>query len=467
MATETYAPETAADFFDEIEAAIAFRPQYRRVYHALNEVFRKCLNQLTSDTRLNFGGDFAKTDYLLKEHEAPKRLVKATNDTRVRLRKRYELSDDDLARFCLFDLKNLCQFIAFVYHTDVPPRLVALFPTEKVPSFTPALVSECMRVIVDSWDDAFVYVRTEVSTDGDLTKVCYSRDLQHDDFDWTYLRDLFYANAQLNLVHPREDDGIVYPELIIFEPDYLVNISTIAHCFTAYADSPYVDLIKKLEPSAISEPIVLGNLAGQLLDESIHQMPSTHTYSQSVKDFFKSNAISLLSAQVGAQFHQDAQQQQRHIAKAIHETLPQAVSHFDARSGIVEPSFFSEMLGLQGRMDYLQLDYSVLMEQKSGKGAFPYDHFVKPRQTEEHYVQMLLYMTIIRYNFREAYERNGHKIDAFLLYSKYEDSLLALGFAPELIFKAIKIRNELACNEMRLAQPDGYKNYGPTISAHR
>lgn len=455
--TETYAPETAADFFDEIEAAIALRPKYRRVYHALNEVFRKCLNQLTSDTRLNFGGDFAKTDYLLKEHEAPKRLVKATNDTRVRLRKRYELSDDDLARFCLFDLKNLCQFIAFVYHTDVPPRLVGLFPTEKVPAFTPALVSECMRVIVDSWDDAFVYVRTEVSTDGDLTKVCYSRDLQHDDFDWTYLRDLFYANAQLNLVHPREDDGIVYPELIIFEPDYLVNISTIAHCFTAYADSPYVDLIKKLEPSAISEPIVLGNLAGQLLDESIHQMPSTHTYSQSVKDFFKSNAISLLSAQVGAQFHQDAQQQQRHIAKAIHETLPQAVSNFDARSGIVEPSFFSEMLGLQGRMDYLQLDYSVLMEQKSGKGAFPYDHFMKPRQTEEHYVQMLLYMTIIRYNFREAYERNGHKIDAFLLYSKYEDSLLALGFAPELIFKAIKIRNELACNEMRLAQPDGYK----------
>ena len=154
MATKTYAPETAADFFDEIEAAIALRPQYRRVYHALNEVFRKCLNQLTSDTRLNFGGDFAKTDYLLKEHEAPKRLVKATNDTRVRLRKRYELSDDDLARFCLFDLKNLCQFIAFVYHTDVPPRLVGLFPTEKVPSFTPALVSECMRVIVDSWDDA-------------------------------------------------------------------------------------------------------------------------------------------------------------------------------------------------------------------------------------------------------------------------------------------------------------------------
>ena len=156
MATDTYAPETAANFFDEIEVAVALIPDHCKVYHALNQVFKKCLNQLTSDTRLNFGGDFAKTDYLLKESGAPKKLVKATNDTRVRLRKRYELTDDELQQFCLFDLQHLCQFIAFVYHTDVPPRLVSLFPTARVPSFAPALVSECLRVIVDSWDDAFV-----------------------------------------------------------------------------------------------------------------------------------------------------------------------------------------------------------------------------------------------------------------------------------------------------------------------
>ena len=444
------------NFFDELETAIGHRPNYRKVYNQMSLVFTECISQKTSGARIIFSGDFAKTDYLLKEYGASKQLAKTTNDTRVRLRRRYEMADDDLQKFCLFDLKNLCQFIAFIYKTDIPTRLTGLFPTEKVPSYTPQLVGECMRGIVESWDSEFVYVRTEESDDG-LTKVCYAHGNVNYDFDWTYLRELFYKDAQLNLVRPREDDGIIYPELIIFEPDYLVNISTVARCFTSYADSPLVDLIKKLEPQKTSEAIVLGNLAGQLLDESIHQSPDSHSYSQSVKEFFKDNAISLLTANISPQFHQDAQRQKRNIAQAIHVSLPQKVGQFNSGNGIVEPSFFSEMLGLQGRMDYLQMDFKVLMEQKSGKGAFPYDNFVTPRQTEEHYIQMLLYMTLIRYNYREAYEHNGNKLFAFLLYSKYSNSLLGLGFAPELIFKAIKVRNGLAHAEMQYTRPNGFR----------
>lgn len=454
---ETYALEASTNFFDEIESAIAQRPNFRKVYNALNMVFKKCLSQKTDGTRINFGGDFAKTDYLLKEYGASKRLVKTTNDTRVRLRKRYELADEILEKYCLFDVKNLCQFIAFVYQIDIPSRLISLFPTEKIPLYTPLLVSECMRGIVESWDAEYVYIRTEESEDGDLAKVCYAHGNGIYNYDWTYLKDLFYKDAQVNLIRPREDDGVIYPELVIFEPDYLINISTVARCFTSYADSPFVDLIKKLEPQRTTEAIVLGNLAGQLLDESIHQLPNTYPYSQSVKTFFKDNAISLLTAGITPQFHQDAQRQKQNIARAIHTLLPQKVGQFNSRNGIVEPSFFSEMLGLQGRMDFLQLDYMVLMEQKSGRGAFPYDNFVTPKQTEEHYIQMLLYMALIRYNYREVYERNGNKLFAFLLYSKYSDSLLGLGFAPELIFKAIKVRNELAWSEMLYTRPNGYR----------
>lgn len=456
-AGEPYEPETSTNFFDEIEVAAGYIPDYRKAYHAMNQVFKKCLNQLTTGVRINFGGDFAKTDYLLKEYSAPKRLVKTTNDTRVRLRHRYELSDEDLQKYCLFDLKNLCQFIAFVYDAAIPSRLVQLFPTEKVPSYTPGIVGECLRCIVDKWDDQYVFVSTEDSEDGEFTKVCYATGNKYYDYDWSYLKDLFYKDAQLNLIRPREDDGIVYPELIIFEPDYLVNISTVARCFTNYADSPTVDLIKKLEPQRSSDAIVLGNLAGQLLDEAIHQLPNTHPYEQSVKDFFKRNALSLLTIQGGPKFHEEGRRQKQNIAHAIHVALPQMVDDFSLGDGIVEPSFYSEMLGLQGRIDYLQMDFKVLMEQKSGRGDFPYDNFVKPRQTEEHYIQMLLYMALIRYNYHEAYERNGKRLHAFLLYSKYSESLLGLGFAPELIFKAIKVRNGIAWAEMFFTRPDAYR----------
>ncbi len=457
LANESYEPEASTNFFDELEDAISQIPNYRAAYHAMNNVFKKSLSQKTNGIHINFSGDFAKTDYLLKEYGANNKLIKTTNDTRVRLRRQFELTEADLQKYFLFDFKNLCQFIAFIYNVDIPSKLVDRFPTDKAPSFTPALVGECLRCIVESWDNEFVFVRTEDPADDRLSKVCYTHGNKYYDFDWSYLKDLLYKDAQLNLVRPRKEDGIIYPELVIFEPDYLVNISTVAHCFTNYADSPFVDLIKRLEPPKNSEAIALGNFAGQLLDESIHQLPTTHSYAESIKSFFKGNAINLLTADVGPRFHQDAQRQKYNIYNAINIALPQEVGQFDSRNGIVEPSFFSEMLGLQGRMDYLQMDYRVLMEQKSGKGAFPYGNFEKPKHTEEHYIQMLLYMALIRYNYREAYERNGNRLHAFLLYSKYSDSLLGLGFAPELIFKAIKVRNGIAWTEMLYTQSDGYR----------
>ena len=453
---ETYEPEATTNFFNELETAVSQGQDFRKVYRSFNQVFQKFINQQTSQTRLNLGGAFAKTDYLLKEHMASRKLVKTTNDTRVRLRKYYEMPESELKKFCLFDLKNLCQFIAFICDCNIPGSLMALFPTVKVPSFTPLLVGECIRAIVEQWDDDYVYVQTEDGSDEELTKVCYSHGNTIYNYNWSYLKDMFYKGAQLNLVRPKEDDGVIYPELIIFEPDYLVNISTVAHCFTNYADSPFVELTKKLEPSKTTEAIVLGNFAGHLLDESIHQLPNSHSFAQSMKDFFKNNALGLLTAGIGPQFHSDAQKQKQNITQAIHVSLPASLQRFNSKNGLVEPSFFSEMLGLQGRMDYLQMDFKVLLEQKSGKGGFPYDNFIVPRQTDEHYVQLLLYMALIRYNYREIYERNGKELHAFLLYSKYSESLLGLGFSPELIFKAIKVRNGIAWTEMLYTQPNGY-----------
>ncbi|MBR3093140.1 MAG: AAA family ATPase [Bacteroidaceae bacterium] len=466
---EIYEPEASTNFFDELESALKFRPDYQRTYEAMYQTFRKCLNQKTDQIRITFGGDFAKTDYLLKEYKAKSPLVKATNDTRVHLRNRKGLSSAELEVLCLYDLKNLCQFISFIYKAEIPQSLKAEFPKDIITTHRPKPLSDYIRVIVDNWDDEFVYVQSEDATDGESKKVCYQHGNVNYPYDWTYLKNLFYKDAQLNLIQPIEKDGVIYPELIIFEPDYLVNISTVAHCFTSYAESPYVDLIKKLDPENKPENFLMGNLAGQMLDEAIYQLPNTYSYKDTISKFFNANALCILAAEQNYYskttkplnwsytFHQEAQKQKQNIAKVIHETLPLNISDFKAKSGIVEPSFFSEMLGLQGRIDYLQMDFKLLIEQKSGKGAFPYDNFIKPKQTDEHYIQMLLYMAWIRYNFREIYELNNRELHEFLLYSKYTDSLLGLGFAPELIFNAIKVRNRLAWTEMLYTLPNGYR----------
>ena len=91
-----------------------------------------------------------------------------------------------------------------------------------------------------------------------------------------------------------------------------------------------------------------------------------------------------------------------------------ALNSFRTDRVILEPAFFSEMLGLQGRMDLMQSDYRVLLEQKSGKGAFaPGGDPSVPKHVRKHYVQLLLYMAIIRYNYRARFEANDRRLSAF------------------------------------------------------
>lgn len=451
--TEIYQAETGKDYYEELRRAMGLKPDYVAMYHTFSRTFIKCVEQSTAAMDIHLSGTFAKTDYLLKEHHANQQQRNNVNETRVRLRRRTQLSTTDLQEYHLTDLRNLCVFIQLVFNEPIPGDLVTKFPTERTTTPHRQLLGECLRMIVERWDDKYLYGRADVPTESEVT-VCYAESNKSYPYDWHYIKDLIKMGTQVNLVRPRRENDIIFPELIIVEPDYLVDISAVAKCFENYAESHIVHLLQKIQPFTNNQPILLGNFASQLLDEEIHGLGG-QKYANSVSEFFRHHALDLLTAGIDENFHADAQQQKQHIAKAVRQTLPNEVKSFDTHKVILEPSFFSEMLGLQGRMDLVQTDFRVLMEQKAGKGNFPYNHFITPIQKEQHYVQMLLYMLLVRYNFRTHYEGNNKELHAFLLYSKYERSLLGLGFSPELVFRAIRVRNLIAWAEQHYAEPGG------------
>ena len=457
--TATYQPESADELFKQLCQSLHLAPEYQKMYHKMNSVMQECLNQQTANVPLNLCGSFAKTDYLLKERGADAPLTKAVNNTRNRLRKHTTLDDATLQKYHLTDFRNLCLFIALVSGADVPTACSRLFPINEVDEEAVGRsMGEYMRVIVRSKSKNGLQVMPEDSTEGLLLLLSLDGINEEEKGKWSYLADMIEEGTQLNLIRPRMKGGWVRAELIILEPDYLVNVTAVAHCFTNYAESHLVNLLQRIEPSPSGEPILFGNFSNQMLDEQIHFPPDQQpSYTDSAKHFFKDYAISLLTTELSKEFHANAKVQKQHIAKAMCQTLPDSVTRFDINEGIVEPSFYSEMLGLQGRMDYIQHDLRVLIEQKSGKGGFPYDGFKVPRHTEEHYVQLLLYMAVIRYNHHATYLANNRELHAFLLYSKYEESLLGMAAAPELLFRAIKVRNAIAWADLGYTRPDAYR----------
>ena len=438
-----YDPEASTNLYEDLLATYQLKPNYRRAYQELNRVFLKFLDLNTNFVGIRFGGPFPKTDYLLKEHHASKYLQRTVNDARVRLRKWNKLKDSELAENYIYDFKAVCLFISLIYGVSVPSDLEALFPQDRIVKRA-KLKAECIRVIVNDWDDKYIYATADDEGIDDV-KVFYggqSNKSAYPEWDWSYLHSILKKDCQLNLVRPREDGDLLYPELIIWEPDYLVDISAIAACFEDYGTSPLNHLLNKIKPAPNTPHIVLGNLASQFLDEELAESTGEIPYKQSVKKFYKSNALSVLTAELGTDFHINAQAQQINIRKSIKKNIREMLQsdgiQFNSSDIMVEPSFFSEMLGIQGRMDFLHINHKVLIEQKSGKGRFPESD--PPKEQKKHYVQLLLYMLLLRYNYH-------HETHPILFYSKYQKGLLRLAPVPEFIFIAIKVRNEIVAKE--------------------
>ena len=176
----------------------------------------------------------------------------------------------------------MCLFIARVYGgAAIPPGLAAMLPASDLSADGGEVLGECVRVVAEGCEGTVVTATGEHG--GSLRVDCSG--------PWAPLCGLISPGSQLNLVRPREVGGLVVPELVVFEPDYLVDISAVAACFESYGATPYTYLINKIKPSPLSSNILLGNFAGQLLDEAVHGLDCT--YADSAARFFRNNALAL------------------------------------------------------------------------------------------------------------------------------------------------------------------------------
>ncbi len=320
-----------------------------------------------------------------------------------------------------------------------------------------------LRVIVNSFDDKYINA-TEVDG-GQEVVVCYGADnlyLAEVGLSWDYLWRILYERAQLNLVNVRRIGDLLHPELIVFEPDYLISITTVASCFESFADSPYVNLIGKLSPNVNTAPIHLGNLVGKFLDEAVHDRGVS--FEECMQEFINENAIEMIACDELTQrdgflrFASEARKQWVNIQQIINHDLPEMVADYNAAEVRLEPSFICETLGIQGRMDFLwssdKSHDTIIIEQKSGKGAYlppshpMYDPDV-PCAQEKHLIQLMLYYAIMRYGGLQPTPRLKHLM---LLYSKYKIGLVGVNSMPKTLHEAIRMRNLLAWTKMDYAR---------------
>ena len=409
------------------------------------------------NTRHGFGNLSSQVESLCRQHNIAPQDIVAIQKMRRHSNSYAPILPEDVA----YDCRALAIFVSAVVQEAIPSFLVGKIPARGRTTENIQITNyRYIRCIVREWDDSTIQVAvTNQDSSEELLLVDYMN--TPDYIDFSYLRPMLREGMQLNLLDCTVTRKKVVPRLIVVEPDYLIDISTIANCFETYGHHPLLFTVNRLTPRLSNKHIVLGNFAGSALDDIINH-PAGYDIKETFRSNFKEKALDYATCPDfdAASFKQDAERQVENIKGIVDEIF----QTFDREKAILEPSFVCERLGIQGRVDLMTTDLKLLVEQKSGKNTFIERKYKNPHgslHVEKHYVQVLLYYGILQYNFQLS-PKNAH---IQLLYSKYPlpDGLLEVEPLQKLIREAIRFRNQAVATEFWMAD-NGFDRMLPLLT---
>ena len=349
----------------------------------------------------------------------------------------------------LRDVKTLAFLIRKLSGENIPDELYRLLPRADATYLVAPPARERvrrMRVCFQYADEQYLYVTPldEVSEKPYLVR--YNIPQINEEFAETCK--LLWQHAQVNLLDVAIDEaGILTPSFIVLEPDYLIDISSLAECFRDYGHHPGNYFLSRMQPIENARPLLLGNIANLFLDEWIHAPNEDIDYRTCMQKAFRRYPIELAACpdlrdrEKERQFFDDCKLHFEHIRETVNDTFHAAGYELDKTDAVLEPSYICEALGLQGRLDYMQRDMSSFIEMKSGK-ADEYAIRGKVEPKENNKVQMLLYQAVLQYSMG----MDHRKVKAYLLYTRYP---LLYPSRPSwaMVRRVIDLRNRIVADE--------------------
>ena len=361
------------------------------------------------------------------------------------LNRRLEPNREKLLR----DVKTLAFLVRKLSGENIPDELYRLLPRADATYLVAPPARERvrrMRVCFQYADEQYLYVTPldEVSERPYLVR--YNIPQINEEFAETCK--LLWQHAQMNLLDVAIDEtGILTPSFIVLEPDYLIDISSLAECFRDYGHHPGNYFLSRMQPIANARTLLLGNIANLFLDEWMHAPNEDIDYRTCMQKAFRRYPIELAACpdlrdrEKERQFFDDCKLHFEHIRETVNDTFHTAGYELDKTDAVLEPSYICEALGLQGRLDYMQRDMSSFIEMKSGK-ADEYAIRGKVEPKENNKVQMLLYQAVLQYSMG----MDHRKVKAYLLYTRYP---LLYPSRPSwaMVRRVIDLRNRIVADE--------------------
>lgn len=395
----------------------------QRLYLQLRDQLERLCRASMQNRQLQLTDLAARISYLAAAHGLSRAVQNRLHTFRITSNAVMNLREEPTREYFMRDLRTLALTVKTLCHKDIPQPLYDLLPRkEESPQIAAPLPQgeriRRMRVCFQYADGGYLYVNPVERTTDEPLRVRYGVEGLNAEFNETVEK--LWPHAQLNLLDVTVDaEGVHTPVLIILEPDYMIDISSLAECFKDYGAHPANYLLGKLRPPVNTRHILLGNIANLFLDEWIHTTGEVD-YLECMAKVFRTYPLELATCEdlrslsTANEFARDCRTHFENIRKTVLQTFHDPGYRLNREDAVLEPSYVCEALGLQGRLDYMQRDMSSFIEMKSGKAD---EYFISGKVVpkENHKVQMLLYQAVLQFSMGKDHRHTR----AYLLYTRY------------------------------------------------
>jgi hypothetical protein len=447
------------EFFDELIEIHNEQNSITDKYPKLRSLLERVCKDLTKDESIQFSNLFSRLNYVCEKTNLDRRKTFQINTLRINannvLHSDFKPTQDDY----LQNLKALCNALSHFYSIDIPNVLLPVLPRTDYykPKQRQGKKYDRIRVEVSETDNKYIYAFDEENPTEEPIKIKHHVPGINEEFNATIEK--LWKGCQLNLIDVTIDEqGIYLPDLIILEPDYLLDISSLAECMKEYGKNPLNFVQSKFEPINNTAAILLGHTANSFLDDLVNEKPHSPVIKyKAIKKVFKSFPFEFSTCSDLEQkdnedktYFNKAELQFENIKNVVNNIFPE--KSIDRENALLEPNFICEHLGVQGRLDFLQLQSKTgkkfVIELKSGKAPFPETNteLIGLNNRSQAFIYQIIIQKILGVQFGD--------LNTFILYSKYSDPKASLRLSrPSMaaIKEIMNIRNLIVANERSIA----------------
>lgn len=227
---------------------------------------------------------------------------------------------------------------------------------------------------------------------------------------------------------------------IIIEPDFLIEASEIAECFSGFELNPNIYFVRKLIPSILGEGAFKGTLVNGLMDKLI--CDSNINPDEVLKELADDNP--LRACAIGKE---GIEKIFNDIKSTHYKNLLRLFKNKRTNKIKIEPTFLSPIYGIHGRLDALIIpegkpENKNVFELKSGKPPKRKSIWLNNK------MQLVCYEMLMKSTFGQ--ERKG--TNSILYSASNESSFRAVSVSLSDEKKVISVRNQIVAEIFRISE---------------